>query len=543
MEAVHSTKSRTKSDDGLEGILSPAGSHFSISLTPLLLGDYDGSCKSGCVVVYSAEIPAGMHHDQILEDFFSRLKNVYSKPARLGLARAVTKLVAQQTDSGVDILSAVKKASKADGSIAGQDEVEWFVTSQTVRSYGLLRRFAMPMHSLHAHEDGTKLKTLEISFIDLLLTLDGLRDTVQKALFTRITSLRRDASKPGKRPIEVKLCNELEGLLTNSLSQVGVSSPKASSTSVTKDEMPLGESCTAPERMQKEITEIRNERRRLLRELEERKKKGLKDVTHFGAGGKTKLKGRMHNGCLLVTENEMTHAEFCRQVKLMLKVNKTLPRPHNPGVSRPRLHKVDFPPEALSKLRSMFFNDDGSLCRSIIDDVDLSTRHGYINFSNASCQHRRNDYRWQVPIKRHGNSSFVATRAAVESLFSEQRLLHPHHEKIHDLGILIGGTEDQSIHHDIPRQTTCWLPEDPDIAEVEGVPVNGWEFDRAAYNEAMANSYAPSSLLLGMSASGNLQVGVQKNQVEKYGYVRSLDGFRCGWCTVLVVLTTFTCTL
>jgi hypothetical protein len=271
--------------------------------------------------------------------------------------------------------------------------------------------------------------------------------------------------------------------------------------------------------MREEVLAVRVERQRLLQELEERKKHEGAEICFFTVGGRVKLPNRMFNGCLLVTEHELPHEEFCSQMKLMTKVNKTLPRPFHPGTSRPRLHGVGKFKAALTQLRSIFFDSDGSLRRTIMDSADLSSRHGYINFSNASCLDQRNDYRWQVPIKRHSVRGFVTTRSAVESLFSEQKFIHPDHEKIHDLGILIGGTEDQSIHHDIPRQTTCWLPEDPEILGRSGVPVTGWEFDRAAYNEAMAGPYAPSSLLLGMNETGDAHVGVQKNQVERYGYV------------------------
>ena len=570
----------------METILSPSESHFSISFTPLLLGDYEGgsdSIKPGCVVsVYNKSDNNDKDDDnsnQIKEELISKLQEVVGKPARLGLVRAITKLLMYQTDTIVEIVDSVKKlANNYDTSTVrrgGEDEIIWFVKcqSQMIRSLALLHRLAFTMHLYYYHDNtkttspGSKkrkqkngttttttmktLKTLDISFIDLLLKIDGLRETVKKCLCHRIKFLKSAlAFKPRKklRPKEIKLFKELESLLSMSLRNIGVSSPTLCKTSTNGNHLDENnstlESCTVPEHMQKEVIEIRNERRRLLKDLDTRKKKNENKhgdyhngdkmiVSYFGLGGKTKLKDRIYNGCLLVTEKQMKHSEFCRQVRIMRQVNKTLPRPFSSTISgddqepsRPTFHKCDkMSPDALSRLRSLFFDDDtGSLRRSIFNDVDLSARHGYINFSNASCKSVRNDYRWQVPIKRHTLSSFVTTRAAVESLFSETRLLHPHHEKIHDLGILIGGTEDQSIHHDIPRQTTTWLPEDPDENVNAGmaVPVSGWEFDRAAYNEAMASPYAPSSILLGMSESGNIQVGVQKNQVERYGYVTRL---------------------
>jgi hypothetical protein len=226
----------------------------------------------------------------------------------------------------------------------------------------------------------------------------------------------------------------------------------------------------------------------------------------------------MWNGCLLLTEDEISHQEFCDEVKIMVALNKTLRRPYHPGVSRPKLQKLEISSQSLNELKSIFFDKDGSLRRDIIEDTDLSTRHGYINFSNASCPDPRNDQRWQIPLKRH-TMRVVTTRSAFETFLSQKGLMDPSRETIHDLGMLIGGTEDQSIHHDIPRQTTVWLPEVPasnSDAHSSGVPVPGWEFDRIAYNETMASRHAPGSILFGMGETGEVQIGVQKNQIERY---------------------------
>lgn len=62
----------------------------------------------------------------------------------------------------------------------------------------------------------------------------------------------------------------------------------------------------------------------------------------------------------------------------------------------------------------------------------------------------------------------------------------------------------------------------------ESIPFPGWEFDRLAYNEAMASPNAPSSLLISMNDSEEVYVGVQKNQIEKYsckeGHCRIVNG-------------------
>jgi len=132
----------------------------------------------------------------------------------------------------------------------------------------------------------------------------------------------------------------------------------------------------------------------------------------------------------------------------------------------------------------------------------------------------RNDYRWQVPLQRHDTDHLVATRSMVESLLIEEGIVNPEQERIHDMGILIGGTEDQSIHHDIPRQTTSWLPQDPATSDEDQIVeplVGGWEYDRVAYNEAMASPFAPCSVLIGLGGNSTARIGVQKNQIDRTG--------------------------
>jgi len=72
----------------------------------------------------------------------------------------------------------------------------------------------------------------------------------------------------------------------------------------------------------------------------------------------------------------------------------------------------------------------------------------------------------------------------------------------------MGGTADQSLHHDCPRQVVSW---DSQKAGQHHVP--GWEVDRLAYNDAMSSKNAPSSVLIGMNGANELLVGVQRDQV------------------------------
>jgi hypothetical protein len=85
----------------------------------------------------------------------------------------------------------------------------------------------------------------------------------------------------------------------------------------------------------------------------------------------------------------------------MDKVNRTIPRPFVPGLSRPFLKQLNLSKAALDGLQQPFFEDDGRLRRSVVPDIDLSPKHGYINFNNMNCSEERNDKRWQVPLRRH----------------------------------------------------------------------------------------------------------------------------------------------
>ena len=89
-------------------------------------------------------------------------------------------------------------------------------------------------------------------------------------------------------------------------------------------------------------------------------------------------------------------------------------------------------------------------------------------------------------------------------------------EELDDIGLLFGGMEDQSLHHDTARQFTTWMPNRPladfdDMVELDAIP--GWEVDRLEYNDAMASPAAPGSLLVGLNGGDSVYLGVQKDQI------------------------------
>ena len=89
-------------------------------------------------------------------------------------------------------------------------------------------------------------------------------------------------------------------------------------------------------------------------------------------------------------------------------------------------------------------------------------------------------------------------------------------EELDDIGLLFGGMEDQSLHHDTARQFTTWMPNRPlaefdDMVELDAI--TGWEVDRLEYNNAMASPAAPGSLLVGLHSGDSVYLGVQKDQI------------------------------
>ena len=101
------------------------------------------------------------------------------------------------------------------------------------------------------------------------------------------------------------------------------------------------------------------------------------------------------------TADDMSLADFIEETKFMAEVNAAFPRPFVPNESRPRLQRLDLSQDQIDRLRDLFFDPDGSLRDSIQKEVDSSAKHGYINFNNTACR-KREDSRWQVPIRKHG---------------------------------------------------------------------------------------------------------------------------------------------
>lgn len=110
----------------------------------------------------------------------------------------------------------------------------------------------------------------------------------------------------------------------------------------------------------------------------------------------------------------------------------------------------------------------------------------------------------------------VKHRAALENELQANNIISLEREKLDDVGMLIGGTEDQSLHHDVSRTHTRFVSKTKYDPKVEN-PIAGWEVGRRDFNEAMTSEHAPCSILLGMGSSRKILLGVQKDQIERIG--------------------------
>ena len=60
-------------------------------------------------------------------------------------------------------------------------------------------------------------------------------------------------------------------------------------------------------------------------------------------------------------------------------------------------------------------------------------------------------------VRHHGVESQINSRKKVEDIMSKRNILITGAEELDDIGLLFGGIEDQSLHHDTARQLTSWM--------------------------------------------------------------------------------------
>jgi hypothetical protein len=98
-------------------------------------------------------------------------------------------------------------------------------------------------------------------------------------------------------------------------------------------------------------------------------------------------------------------------------------------------------------------------------------------------------------------------------------IISPNKERLDEIGILIGGTEDQSLHHDIARKFVHWYAEPINGTEVakdlsnQRVVLVGWEVDRIRCNKIASSPHAPAAVLIALGPTAEMLLGVQKDQI------------------------------
>jgi hypothetical protein len=114
----------------------------------------------------------------------------------------------------------------------------------------------------------------------------------------------------------------------------------------------------------------------------------------------------------------------------------------------------------------------------------------------------------------------VKTRLAIERLFIEMGIISSEQESLDEIGLLVGGTEDQSLHHDIARKFVHWYDEPKSEQETsddhsyeDAETLVGWEVGRLQYNKMISSQYGPAAVLISLKKSAEMLLGIQKDQI------------------------------
>jgi hypothetical protein len=161
---------------------------------------------------------------------------------------------------------------------------------------------------------------------------------------------------------------------------------------------------------------------------------------------------------------------------------------------RERFSPVEITSASVKELKNLFFSEDGKLRASLVKDIDctVDSGHGFITLGQADTEDRR----WMIPFKVKKSGEKSATFLGVEKIV--KNFINLEEERILGIVMIIGGTMDQPIHHDVARKFT---------EESESVE------DYVRYYIDMKSPYAPSSVLIDMSERNEVKIGIQRDQV------------------------------
>ena len=146
--------------------------------------------------------------------------------------------------------------------------------------------------------------------------------------------------------------------------------------------------------------DVERQRARLVRLFDAKKKAADSSRRLRRSTRRIKRKDRSEDGDLIFSQEEMTLEQFKEWKSVMSEVNKEFTKKRTED-SKPALSQLDLTAEEVGQLQSVFYKDDGSLRREVMNDIDLGTKNDprYIDFANPECLTERKDRRWQVPSK------------------------------------------------------------------------------------------------------------------------------------------------
>lgn len=389
---------------GLQVILSPVTACFTISIKPSFLSGFQSSSssvESGCFVQIMYGTKPETNELSLKNQILSELQSAVNKASRKNQLRSEIKhLLNHQTDDYVDSIAAFQEQLSSENHAARYEEMIW-LSNPKLFEFSLLRRLAMPVVVVRNGEIGSPTK-VDFSFLDLVMQLEGINHEVTQSLVSRIKYIEArikatsTETELGKNDF-VKHMKRLRKLLIQTITRAKVSNVKAIKQEAQETVQKVRTSYYIPD-TNDNMSTVRSERDRIIQELELRKQCKIPQVSQFSLGGKVEPSKRMYNGALLVTAKEASYEDFYRQKQIMDQVNLTFTRKFRNGISRPALQQLKMDEQTLAKLKSTFFDKDGSLKNNIQCDIDLSSKHGYINFANVSCKDSRNDKRYVSPF-------------------------------------------------------------------------------------------------------------------------------------------------
>jgi hypothetical protein len=141
----------------------------------------------------------------------------------------------------------------------------------------------------------------------------------------------------------------------------------------------------------------------------------------------------------------------------------------------------------LKQFRKLFFKKDKNEFSDFVEYDFLNEKlvvPTTIKFEGKNT----NDYRIQLEF-----DSKSRMHQMVEKALNAQGIIDSEHEYIEDVSLLIGGTDNQSVHGDIPRTYCYWKDDSEKVRQVH-------EVNREKYNDAVSDKHGMSSIIIDLSS-------------------------------------------